>query len=441
MAEPFKIRIPDCPSVRATAEAVRGGGQSALEVMEACLARIRASEDEVQAWHYLDPVLALEAARALDQGKRDGALAGVPIGLKDMIDTSDMPTENGSELDRGRRPREDATVVARLRRAGALFPGKTVTTEYGFFNPAKTRNPNDLRRTPGGSSSGSAAAVAAGMVAAALGGQTAGSVIRPASFNGVWAMKPSYGLIPVTGVSPLAPSLDHVGVFARDPLDLALVIDAVSGDDGTDEASDGAAPSRLAAALAEPPSKPRLAFLRSFAWPRLGAGLVKPFENLAEALGAEEIEMPARFEESYEVHRAIMLSEMRVDLDEVYRRGRERLSTVLRKALEEGAGIDARGYIGSQKRASRMRRAYAELMQGFDAALTPSARGEAPLDLSTTGDPIFCLLWTLLGVPAANVPALKGEDGMPVGVQLVGTRRGDARTLRAAAWVGRELGV
>lgn len=435
------ISFPDCPPVAATAEAVRAGRQGAAGVMEACLARIRTNEEELKAWHYLDSERALRTAREADENSHRGPLAGVPIGLKDVIDTADMPTENGSGLDRGRRPRCDATVVARLRRAGALFPGKTVTTEYAYFHPGKTRNPHDLARTPGGSSSGSAAAVAAGMVPAAIGGQTVGSVIRPSSFNGTWGMKPSFGLIPVTGVSPLAHSLDHLGVFARNARDLALVIDAISGDDGKDDHANGFAPSQLAAALDEPASKPRLAFFRTFAWPKLDRSLVEPFEELAKALGAEEVEMPALFDQAFEVHRPILLAEMAANLGEVYRRGRKRLSDVLRQGLETGQGVKAQRYIAAQKSAARMRVAFAELMEGFDAAITPSVRGEAPVGLSSTGDPILCMLWTLLGAPAVNVPALKGEHGLPVGVQVVGNRRRDAETLRAAAWVGRELGA
>ncbi len=434
-----RITPPGCPSLAATAEAVRSKRQSALEVMEACLTRIRQSEDTVQAWHTLDPELAKRTARELDERGATGSLAGIPIGLKDVIDTKDMPTENGTIVDRGRRPSEDAALVARLRNAGALFPGKTVSTELAFFSPGKTRNPHDPERTPGGSSSGSAAAVAAGMVATAIGGQTVGSVIRPASFNGTWGMKPSYGAIPVTGVSPLAPSHDHMGVFAQNPLDLALVIDVISGDDGRDPAARGASPTALADALQSPLERPRLAFMRTAAWADFDARLQKPFEELADSLGAHEVVMPEKFEAAWGLHLTIQIAEMAKSFARID--DRSKLSQVLRQALEDGEAVTAEQYEAAKAGAEELREAFGELMAGYDAAITPSARGEAPRGLERTGDPVLCLLWTLLRVPAVSVPAMTGPDGLPVGVQIVAPRGHDTTALRAAAWVGRRLGV
>ena len=252
--------LPQCPSAEEIADGVRAGRESAAAACAAALDRIAATEPVVRAWCHLDPADAAARAEAIDDAGPRGLLAGVPVAVKDIIDTADQPTENGTPLDEGRRPRADATVVSRLRAAGALILGKTVTTELACGAANVTRNPHALSRTPGGSSSGSAATVAAGGVPLALGTQTAGSVVRPAAFCGVWGMKPSFGTIPRTGVTRLSRTLDHVGVLAGSAQDVALGIDAISGDDGLDQASAGRAPTRLAATLALPlgPAPPRL---------------------------------------------------------------------------------------------------------------------------------------------------------------------------------------
>ena len=439
--KPRPIERPACAAVEDTARAVREGADTALGVFDACCERIEAVEPEVGAWIHLAPDVGRSMAQAVDAGPHDGALAGVPVALKDVIDTADMPTEKGTPIHEGRRPKTDATVVARLRAAGAVLPGKAVTTEFAYFHPGKTRNPYDLNRTPGGSSSGPGAAVGAGMVPAAIGGQTVGSVIRPASFCGVWGMKPSFGLIPVTGVDPIAHSLDHLGAFAQSARDLALVIDAVSGDDGIDDVAVGRRASALLAALERPIERPRLGFVRTFAWEHLDDGLDQLFEAVAEELGATEIEMPHIFETTYNTHRAIFLAEMAFHRAEAYAGQRHRLSPMLIEGIEAGMEISAEGYIEAQRRAAEMRTELAALLAGFDAVISPCAKGEAPLGIEATGDPIFCMLWTLMGAPAVSIPALEGPNGLPVGLQASGLRRTDDAVLRAASWIGDALGV
>ncbi len=433
--------IQACPTATETARAVGAGELSAVAVFEACMERIEATEPEVGAWIHLAPDVGRAQAEALDAAPENGALAGVLVALKDVIDTADLPTENGTPIDEGRRPETDATVTARLRAAGAVLPGKAVTTEFAYFFSGKTRNPHDLARTPGGSSSGPAAAVGAGMVPVAIGGQTVGSVIRPASFCGVWGMKPSFGLIPVTGVCPFAHSLDHLGVFAQTPEDLALVIDAVSGDDGIDNASNGWAPSRLGAALAQRLPTPRLGFVRTFAWDHLDDGFGSVFETAAETLGAEEIDMGPIFEATEGTHRPIVLAEVAYHRADAYAARRQQISPILRDAIEAGMEIEAEVYIEAQCRAVRMRAELAALLEGFDAVISPCSKGEAPLGIDATGDPIFCMLWTLMGAPAVSIPAFSGPNGLPVGLQVTGARRTDAAVLRAAAWIGNALGV
>src|SRR5512132_947236 len=285
-------------SASAAAKAIVEGKVTAVELVRACLAHIEKVEPSVQAWTFLDPDYALRQARAADEvrlsGAVVGALHGVPVGLKDIIDTEDMPTENGSALCVGRTPSRDAAVARMLRAAGAIVMGKTVTTEYATRTPGKTRNPHNPGHTPGGSSSGSAAAVAAGMVPLAVGSQTGGSVIRPASYCGVFALKPTHGLIPRTGMWRLARSLDHVGLFARDLDDLALGLEQVVGYDERDpDSRPRARVPYLAASSEEPPLAPTLAFVKTPRWDRVDADAQEAFAELAEALGAqlEDVEL------------------------------------------------------------------------------------------------------------------------------------------------------
>ena len=302
--------LPKCPRGVEIAAGVRAGRESAAEACGAALARIAETESDVRAWAHLDAAGALEQARAIDDAGPAGALAGVPVAVKDIVDTADQPTGNGTPLDAGRRPDADATAVRRLRAAGALMLGKTVTTELACGAANETCNPHAPGRTPGGSSSGSAATVAAGGVPLALGSQTAGSVVRPAAFCGVWGMKPSFGAIPRTGVLRLARTLDHVGVLAVSAEDVALGIDAISGDDGLDQACAGRTPTRLAAALALPLGRPRLAFVRAPAWDEVEPDAAAAYEDAAAALGAEPLALGPDFADARAVHLGIMRREV-----------------------------------------------------------------------------------------------------------------------------------
>lgn len=431
-------RLPACPGVAAIAGAVRAGRETAEGVCAAALVRIAGTEPDVRAWRHLDEAAALACARALDSGGVRGALAGVPVGVKDIIDTADQPTGNGTALDAGRRPAADATVVRRLRAAGAQILGKTVTTELACGAAGPTRNPHAPAHTPGGSSSGSAAAVAAGHVPLALGTQTAGSVVRPAAFCGVWGMKPSFGAIPRTGVLTLSQTLDHVGVLAASALAAARGIDAVSGDDRIDRASAGRPPTRLAAALAPPLGRPRLAFVRQPAWAELDPSAAAACEAAAEELGAAPLALGPAFAQAASVQRGIMRREIAHHLAPYVARGGEGLSETVREHVRAGREIDAAAYLSLLATADALRRAFDDTLRPYDAALTPSAPGVAPRDLGFTGSRMQTMLWTLLGVPAVNVPGLH-LDGLPLGIQAVGRFGSDAATLRAAAWCGARL--
>ena len=424
------------------ARAIAEGAVSSEQLVEACLARIRAAEPEVQAWQFLDPAHALAQARARDLDRREGRacgpLHGVPVGIKDIIDTVDMPTEDGTVLHAGRTPDRDATVVAALRAAGAVILGKTVTTECAYFHPGKTRNPHNSGHTPGGSSSGSAAAVAAGMAPLALGSQTNGSVIRPAAFCGVYGFKPTHGLIPRHGILKLSRTLDHVGMFARTLEDIALLAEPLVGHDERDpDTRPRARIPFVRTAAEEPPLEPKLAFVKTPVWDRAAADTRDAFAELVEALGAqcEVYDLPDSLREAWDWQRTIMDAEMAANLDLEWDKGRDRLSQPLRTLLARGREVKAIDYQKALARLPVLHEGFAELFSRFDAVLTPSAPGTAPAGLQATGDPAFCTLWTLCGMPALNLPLMRGENGLPLGAQLVGPRHGDARLLRTARWL------
>lgn len=428
------------------AQAIADGALSAEELVQACLARIHEREPAVQAWQFLDEPHALAQARERDRyraaGFPCGPLHGVPLGVKDIIDTGDMPTEDGTPLHAGRMPDRDAAAVAMLRAAGAVILGKTVTTECATYQPGKTRNPHDPMHTPGGSSSGSAAAVAAGMVPLALGTQTNASIIRPAAFCGVVGYKPSFGLVPRTGVLKIAPSLDTVGLFARSLEDVALAAELMIGHDEGDPATRPRARWPLRATLAgEPPLPPRLAFVRTPVWDRTAPDTREAFDELVAALGShcEEQLLPESTLAAWDDLRTIMEAEMAAHLDREYEQGADRLSDALRAQLERGRGLGALAYQRALARVPRLQDGLAELFARFDAIVTPATAGTAP-GLESTGDPAFGTLWSLCGLPALSLPLMRGADGLPLGVQLVGARLDDARLLRTARWLARECG-
>src|SRR5262245_8219611 len=425
------------------ARLIRDGVIGSVQLVEACLARVRETDPQVQAWAFLDPEHALAQARAADEhrlsGRPIGPLHGVPVGIKDIIDTADMPTENGSVLHAGRTPSRDAAVVAMLRAAGAVILGKTVTTEFANREPGKTRNPHNPAHTPGGSSSGSAAAVAAGMVPLALGSQTGGSTVRPASFCGVYGLKPTHGLIPRHGMFRLSRTLDHVGLFARTIEDIALLLEEVAAHDERDP--DTRPRPRVpyrAVAAGEPPLAPMFAFVKSSLWDRVEADAREAFAELVATLGdrVEEVELATPTEEVLEWQRAIGGAEISVNLGHEWDTGRDKLSPALRARIQHGREVLAMDYLRALGRIPELNASLTEMSeQRYDAILTPAAFGTAPKGLESTGDPAFCALWTLCGVPALNVPLMQGANGLPLGVQLVGARHRDGQLLRTARWL------
>jgi Asp-tRNA(Asn)/Glu-tRNA(Gln) amidotransferase A subunit family amidase len=411
-------------------------------LVSACLERIAAIEDGIGAWAYLDADHALkqacEADRIQQDGQTLGLLHGIPVGVKDIFDTGDMPTEDGTVLHAGRQPQEDATAVALLREAGAVILGKTVTTELAVYAPGKTRNPHDLERTPGGSSSGSAAAVAAGMVPLAIGTQTNGSVIRPASYCGVYGYKPSYGRISRHRVLQQSRPLDQVGVFARTIEDAALIAEQIMAfDDRDPDTQMRARPKLVETVAAEPPFNPRLAFVKTPVWDQAETDTKEAVSELVAHLGENvgEVDLSDLFNGAVEQHRTIMEADLARSFEQEYASGKDKLSSILREMIERGQKVLAVDYNRAVSRIPEFNRALDKVFDWHDAILTPATTGEAPVGLESTGSPIFCTIWTLCGMPAITLPILQGSHGLPVGVQLVGSKGDDARLLRTARWL------
>ena len=430
-------------SVTSLAADLKSGVLSSVALTTACLDRIANLESDIQAWAHLDRDRALQQAQVADarreSGKPLGALHGLPVGVKDIIDTADLPTEYNSPIYRGRRPTKDAMLVQRLKLAGAIVMGKTVTSEFAVYTAGPTRNPHDLSRTPGGSSSGSAAAIAARMVPLALATQTNGSTIRPASFCGVVGFKPSLGVLPRTGILKQSTMLDQPGLMAADVAGVALLADALGGYDPLDEQSLQPPLPRLSVAALEVQASPRLAFIRSPYWDQADATTQELIEGYVASLGGvvETVALPALFDDAASIQGVIMNAGIADACRDDYVRSRDKMSDVLLGIVETGRKILAMEFIAALAQRDRLRARYVEIVAGYDAVVTPAALGIAPKREAGTGNPIMATLWTLLGAPAITLPLLTGAENMPIGVQLVGRLNDDVGLIRAAAWLER----
>ncbi|MFQ5566416.1 MAG: amidase [Paracoccaceae bacterium] len=428
------------------ARKIRAGTLSSVALVKACLARIDETDGQLKAWAHLDREHALDQAEEMDAirraGRPVGPLHGVPVGLKDIIDTADFPTERGTPVFSGRRPSSDAALVERLREAGAVILGKTVTTEFAFMHPAETRNPHNPEHSPGGSSSGSAAAVAAYQVPLAIGTQTNGSVIRPAAFCGTYGFKPTRGVVSRRGVLRTSRSLDQVGVFGRSLEDVALLADAIGGYDQSDELCYARPrPRMLEGSRAEPSMAPDLV------WPdlpfndRLSGDARAGLDEVLDALGArvERIAVSENLAELVDVHRVIQEYEICHHLEREFAEHWDMLSATLQATVERGRTIGEAQYEEALEIMASGSAFFAEFFKDYDAVIAPSAAGEAPEFGGGTGDPIFCTIWTLCGLPSLSLPLLVGERALPVGVQLIGAAEEDDRLLRTANWMLKEL--
>jgi Asp-tRNA(Asn)/Glu-tRNA(Gln) amidotransferase A subunit family amidase len=421
---------------------IKDGAMTSEDLVRACLDHISATDEAIQAWIHLDGDLALEQARAMDRlrqgGKPLGSLHGVPVGVKDIFDTTDMPTEYGSVIHQGRTTTRDSTVVAKLREAGAVIMGKTVTAEFAFRTPGRTANPHDSSRTPGGSSSGSAAAVAAGQVPLAVGSQTNGSVVRPASFCGIVGLKPTQGMVSRHGVLQTSESLDQIGGFARTVEDVALLTDAMTGVDVCDDATYARPKPDLSAGWrADPPMPPLFALVNLPYDDKMSDDVRGGMAELRDVLGGqiEEVDLPDGYEAIIDHHQIVHEYEVRRNLARQFEDNRGDISPELLEILERGGTYTEQQYADALDAMATAKAYFAEFFNDYDAILTPSAAGVAPSGLDWTGDPIFCTMWTFAGLPSLSLPVLAGESGLPVGVQLVGGPEEDGRLCRTARWL------
>ncbi len=428
-------------TVRQCVEHIATGALTSEELVKHSFDLIEKSESEIGAWASVDKPQALANASMLDDVRRRGqplgALHGIPVGVKDIYDTSDYPTSYGSAIYTDRQPNTDCRVVEKLKEAGALIMGKNVTTEFAFMHPSSTCNPHNTKYSPGGSSSGSAASVAAGHVPLSLGSQTNGSVIRPASFCGVYGFKPSVGIVSRNGVLETSATLDQVGVFGRDVADIALLVDNLAGYDKEDSASYLAPkPALLNGYLSDVPVPPTLAWIDMPYADRFTSDAVEGFEELIAELGGtvERLSAPQSFSALLPCHKIIHEYELIRALDEQITNHWNSLSDTIKPTLLAAKNHSEEQY----QEALEIRLAaiewFAEFFNDYDAILTPSAVSEAPL-MGSTGDPVCCTIWTLCGLPCLSMPLLEGANGLPIGVQLVGALRQDDRLFRTTRYV------
>ncbi len=395
----------------------------AEDLVRACLERVAARNDDLHAFVQVDAVSALAHARALDAGPVRGPLHGLPLGVKDLFDTTDLPTAYGSPVYAHYRPVADAASVTLCREAGAVVLGKTVTTEFAYFTPGPTVNPHNALHTPGGSSSGSAAAVADHLVPLALGTQTAGSIIRPAAYCGVVGYKPSLGRVVGAGVKSLSPTLDVIGSFGRGVEDAALLGAVLTGDPRLCEFHEH--------------GTLRIGLFQSPSWPQADADTQQAWDTATRALArnsdaCQDVAMPQDFAELIQLQKDVMTFEMARSLSFERLRHREALSPALLALLDAGMAIPGAQHAANLQRTADWRLRIDALFERHDVLLTPSTTGAAPEGLAATGDPLFCRSWSLLGLPAVHLPLIRNARGLPVGLQLVG-RMGEDHKLLAAA--------
>jgi Asp-tRNA(Asn)/Glu-tRNA(Gln) amidotransferase A subunit family amidase len=415
-------------SARDAVVAIRERRLSATELVDACFARIDAREPVIHAWSHLARQAARERAELADKslaaGIVLGPLHGLPIGIKDVFDTDDMPSEYGSRLFRGRRPEADAAAVAALRRAGAIIIGKTTSSEFGMYHPSPARNPHDPMHSPGVSSAGSAAAVVDEMVPLALGTQHTASTILPASFCGAHAFKPSFGFTSMEGSNILVPRLAHIGFLARTVEDLCLFAGVFD-------------PTLAAAHIYVRP--PRLAFVRGPGWEHVTPDTGERLRNLLAGLpiAVDQLELPADFDDAVNVSFGLLNAHLALRFGDLPAQSFADLCPPLREGVTAGKGLSAPEYLKLNAIADRMTATASALFEHHDALVTLSAPGEATRIEDGPGSGVLALPWSLCGLPTVSLPLLRGGQGLPVGVQLIGQRGCDRKLLQSAVWLAR----
>jgi Asp-tRNA(Asn)/Glu-tRNA(Gln) amidotransferase A subunit family amidase len=423
-------------------EKTKKGEISSVEVAKSFIDRIEKFENKIKAWAFFDKKFFLEKAQEKDEwrlsGKPLGPLHGLPVAIKDIFKTEDMPTQYGTPIRENYQSRDDAKVVSILRSSGAIIMGKTVTTELAYFDPGKTTNPHDYSRTPGGSSSGSAAAVASFMAPIAIGSQTNGSIIRPASYCGVVGYKPTYGLVSRDGALAQSFLLDQVGVIARDVEDVALCSSVIIQKDLEDKSTISyPTVDFLNRVQAKPFFEPQLIFIATSKWKNLDEDAKKDFEKFLKKIDKQVTvySNPSYFEKIFDYHKIIHETDMAYNFLSTYEKHKKKIGKKMIEAIERGLSYKAKDYAEAVDQMAIIYDTFKEAFHHYHAIITPATTGYAPKGLSYTGSPEFCTTWTYLGMPAITLPLIEGSGKLPLGVQLVGEKLDDVRLLQTANWL------
>ncbi len=433
-------------SAKEIIEKTKKGEVSSVDVAKSFIERIENFEKDVKAWAFFDKKLFLERAEEKDKwrlsGKPLGPLHGLPIGIKDIFKTDDMPTQYGTSIRENYQSRDDSKVVSILRSAGAIIMGKTVTTELAYFDPGKTRNPHDYSRTPGGSSSGSAAAVASFMAPLAIGSQTNGSTIRPASYCGVVGYKPSYGLISRTGVLTQSYLLDQVGVIARSVEDVSLCSSVIIQKDLEDKSTVVFPTENFSERVESKPFfEPRFIFIKTSKWKNLEVTASKDFDKFLKKINKHVTVYsdPSYFEQIYEYHKVIHETDMAYNFLSTYEKHKKKIGKKMVEAIERGLSYKAKDYVEAVNNMDTIYGTFKDAFHHYHAIITPATTGYPPKGLTHTGSPEFCTIWTYLGMPALTLPLIEGSSKLPLGVQLVGEKYDDVRLLQTANWLFKNI--
>ena len=418
---------------------------TSVEICKAFIERIEKFDKDVKAFAHFDKKLLLEKAKEADDyrksGKPIGPLHGIPVAVKDIIGTIDMPTECGTPIRKGKSYSQNAEIIDLLHSSGALIMGKSETTELAFLNPSRTKNPHDYSRTPGGSSSGSAAAVASYMAPLSIGSQTGGSVIRPASYCGVVGYKPSYGLISRNGVLKTSEKLDHIGVFGKSVKDVALLAKVLIKKDSFDKATVYFSAENFLKAIKKGPLyEPKFIFYKTEFWKNIEKKSKESFEYFIKSFkkNIEVFDTPSYFKDIHKYHQIIHETDLANNFSDYFKKYKNKLSKIMQKAISNGQRHSARDYAGAIDFMNRSYESYKEVFEDYHSVLSPSSSGVAPKGLKSTGGAEFNKVWSYMGTPSISLPLLQGENNLPLGVQVIGQKYDDERFLTVSAWLEKQ---
>ena len=432
-------------TVKQLATNIKDAQLTSVDLCKAYIERINEFEKDIHAWAHFDKKVLLEKAEESDNHRRSGKplglLHGIPVALKDIIGTFDMPTECGTILRKGMSASQDAEIVDLLKSEGAIVMGKTATSELAYYSPSKTKNPHDYTRTPGGSSSGSAAVVAAHMAPLSIGSQTGGSIIRPASYCGVVGYKPSFGLISRNGVLKTSENLDHVGIFGKSVQDVALLAKVLIKKDSYDKSTiHFSASTMLDETNKTPTFEPKFIFYKTESWKKIDKKSRDAFEYFIKSFkkNIEVFDTPSYFKDIKKYHQIIHETDMANNFYNYFKKSKKKLSKQMQDAISRGIKYSAKDYAEARDFMTRSYDSYKEVFEDYHGVISPSSTGVADKGLSNTGSPEFCTVWSFMGTPSISLPLLQGENNLPLGVQLIGNKYDDLRFMGIANWLEKE---